>query len=70
MVKNADIKLSSVTSRRNRLDKDEILFSVFLVEYLAAKKPDIFPRIGWRPNQSFKEGEYWTYVHQVARNKT
>lgn len=62
-----DVKLSSVTSRRNRLDKEEILFWIFisserqLAWYELAKDKTRAER---------RRNEYWIHIHPVVGMNT
>ena len=49
-------------------DKMKIRWNI--KEHLATRLSDISLRRVWRPNQSWKENEYWTWISLLARNAT
>ncbi len=63
---------AAVSSRKAQHQAaDKVGYSlVSIAELLAAKEPDICLRSWCKSKTELKESEYWTFIHQVARNTT
>ncbi len=63
-----DGNISFPTAAGNEKDMKVRDYFVNIAEHLAAKESETFLKSWWRPNQSLKEREYWTDIHQVDTN--